>query len=79
MALQFAGPNEGWELTCDGCWDTMFMHRWDEASSLVLEAEQQDWVLDEYGTWDGVTYADAQCHLCIRESKENDEEDDDES
>ena len=78
MGLLFAGPNEGWELSCDGCWDMMFMQRWDDASSLILEAEQQDWKLDEYAEWDGVMYADAQCHVCVRESKENDEEDEDE-
>lgn len=77
MALQFAGPNEGWELSCDECWDLMFMHRWDDASSLVLEAEQQDWKLDEYADWDGVTYADATCLKCLEE-REEDEEDDDE-
>tara|TARA_R100000329_G_scaffold151329_1_gene147024 strand:- start:1929 stop:2162 length:234 start_codon:yes stop_codon:yes gene_type:complete len=74
MALQFEGPNSGWELSCDGCWDLMFMHRWDDASSLVLEAEQQGWKLDEYPDWDGVTYADAQCHECVQLQQEDEDE-----
>lgn len=74
MALEFAGPNEGWELSCDGCWDLMFMHRWEDASSLVLEAEQQDWKLNEYADWDGVTYADATCLKCLEETEEDEDE-----
>ena len=54
MALQFEGPNSGWELSCDGCWDLMFMH--------------------EYPDWDGVTYADAQCHECVQLQQEDEDE-----
>ena len=50
------------------------MHRWDDASSLVLEAEQQGWKLDEYPDWDGVTYADAQCHECVQLQQEDEDE-----
>ena len=30
---------------------------------------------DEYAEWDGVTYADAQCHECVRLEQEDEEED----
>lgn len=65
MSLLFAGPNEGWELSCDECYETMFMREWDDASNLVLRAEGDGWELEEYAKWDGVTYADAKCHVCL--------------
>ena len=64
MSLMFTGPNEGWQLECDTCFESGFMDRWADASTLVLEAELDGWKLEEYDRWDGVTYAEAECPGC---------------
>ena len=74
MGLMFTDPDEGWQLECDECYDMAWNQRWLDAGSLVLEAEQQGWKLDEYPDWDGVTYADAQCHECVQLQQEDEDE-----
>lgn len=69
MGLMLTGPDEGWELECDNCYDMLWNQRWLDASSLVLEAEGEGWEL-ECVKWDGVMYADAKCEQC----KESDED-----
>ena len=63
MGLVFAGPDEGFELECDICYQQEWRERWLDAGSLVVEAEEQ---LDK---WDGVTYADVKCPECVEEQE----------
>ena len=64
MGLIFAGPDEGFELECDNCYQLEWRERWLDAGSLVVEAEGEGWVMEQLDKWDGVTYADARCPEC---------------
>ena len=55
---------DGWSLECDDCMMTEFSGRWEPASVIVLEVEQDGWRLDEYDRFDGVCFADAECAAC---------------
>lgn len=73
MGLIFAGPDEGFELECDLCYQMEWRERWSDAGSLVLEAEGEGWEMELVEKWDGVTYADAKCPECTEESEDNSE------
>lgn len=73
MALLFAGPDEGFELECDICYQQEWRDRWCDAGSLVVEAANEGWEMELAEEWDGVTYADAKCPECTEESEDNDE------
>lgn len=71
MGLIFAGPDEGFELECDICYQQEWRERWLDAGSLVVEAEGEGWEMEMIDKWDGVAYADARCPEC----QEGDDED----
>ena len=73
MGLIFAGPDEGFELECDNCYQLEWRERWLDAGSLVVEAEGEGWEMEQLDKWDGVTYADARCPEC---QEGNDEDSD---
>jgi len=66
MGLIFAGPDEGFELECDSCYQVEWRERWLDAGSLVVEAEGEGWEMEQLNEWDGVTYADGKCPECIK-------------